>query len=75
MYTNRGMLAMMTTANIVANYAIVQKHLAAAERGEEEINAALYADLVRWEQDMHAHIVGMAEHVGRTNVCNSSMRL
>lgn len=75
MYTSRGMLAIMPTSNIVAYYAVVQEQLAAAEEGKIQMNPALFADLTRWEQDIHAHIVNVAERVGRTNVCNSSMKL
>ncbi len=75
MYTNRGVLAMMTAGNIAHNYALIQKHLEAVEKGELEMSDALHTDLVRWEQDMHAHVVNMAERLGTTNVCNSSMKL
>lgn len=75
MYTNRGMLAMMTTSNIAANYAMIQKHLKAAEEGAIQMDPALFVDMQRWEQDIHAHIVEAIERVGRTNVCNDSMKL
>lgn len=68
MYTNAGILAMLKLSEVLANYAKIKEELSKAEEGALVMDPETFTDLVRWETDLHAHIVGWAERTGRTNV-------
>ncbi len=74
MYTNAGMLAMMTTANIIANYELVRSILADVESGKLAMSETAFDNHRRWEEDMSDFFVRRAEQLGITNARRSGMQ-
>lgn len=75
MYTNAGVLAMMTTKDIAVTFMQVQATLNEVEKGRAEIEKADFDMLARWEEDIKDHFVRRTELLGMTNVSNDAMAL
>lgn len=73
MYTNDGILAMISVRDTAANFGLVRAVLNDIDKGEVEASELEHAKLIQWELDIKAHFVRRAELLGMTNVASSGM--
>lgn len=73
MYTNAGVLQVISVKDAAVNLVKTRNLLEAIGNGEVKVSKADFAALVRLEEDIKAHFVNRAELLGMTNVDNKSM--
>lgn len=73
MYTNAGIFQTMSVAAIGRSAVVTQQYLTEVMAGNIELSRAEFVELSKFEEDIMAHIIHLAELYGRTNVCTDSM--
>lgn len=74
MYTNAGILAMMTVQDVALNLEACEGLLKRVESGKLEAKKSDFDALCRWEEDAKAYFVRLAEQMGLTNTQRLGMK-